>query len=55
MSQRTCVRPDCERPHYSKGMCKPCYRKDYYQRNKARELAGMAAWREANREYDRQR
>lgn len=55
MSQRTCTLDGCTRPHYSKGMCKPCYRRDYYQRNRDRELAAMAQWREENREYDRQR
>lgn len=34
---------------------KPCGRKDYYQRHRDHELAGMARWRLENYEYDRQR
>lgn len=55
VGQRTCTLDGCIRPFYCKGMCKPCYRRNYYQRNRDRELAGMAAWRKANCAYDRQR
>lgn len=55
MSKRTCLTEGCDNPHYCKGMCKPCYRRDYYRRNRERELAGMARWRRENYEYDRQR
>lgn len=55
VTDRTCTVESCERPHHSKGMCKPCYRKDYYQRNRERELAGMKQWRTENYEYDRAR
>lgn len=37
------------------GLCKSCYRKRHYQNNREHELAGMARWREQNREYDRER
>lgn len=55
MEERTCTLDGCDRPLYCKGMCKPCYRQDYYQRNGDRERATVAAWRETNAEYDRQR
>lgn len=55
MAQRTCTIEDCERGLYAKGMCKPCYRKDYYQRNRAHELATMRAWAAANTEHNRVR
>lgn len=55
VSKRTCQTEGCDNPHYCKGMCKPCYRRDYYYRNRERELAGMARWRRENYEYNRQR
>ncbi|MBM4514611.1 hypothetical protein GS445_03115 [Rhodococcus hoagii] len=51
MGNRTCSIDGCEARHYSKGMCKPCYRRDYYRRNKARENASNKAYREARPEY----
>lgn len=58
MPERTCVH--CDAAFTSKRsdarFCgKQCARKDYYERNRERELAGMARWREENYEYDRQR
>lgn len=55
MAQRTCTTDGCDRPHYSKGMCKPCYRRDYYRRNKAVENASNKAYREAHADYWRER
>lgn len=45
MSNRICSQPDCARPHYAKGMCKPHYRRNYYQANGDRERANFQAWR----------
>lgn len=58
MPQRTCVH--CHAAFTSKRndarFCgKQCARRDYYQRHRERELAGMARWREDNREHGRQR
>lgn len=39
MTQRTCTLDGCDRPHYCKGICKPCYRRDYYRRNRESALA----------------
>lgn len=55
MPNATCCADGCEEAHYSKGMCKPHYRKDYYARHKARENATNKAYREANPEYWRER
>lgn len=51
MPDSTCAVDGCEAVHYSRGMCKPHYRKDYYLRNKARENASNKAYREARPEY----
>jgi 5-methylcytosine-specific restriction endonuclease McrA len=48
MAKATCTVDGCDRPARTKGMCKPCYRKDYYRRNRERTLAINKAWREAN-------
>lgn len=55
MTKRTCTLEGCDRPHYAKGMCKPCYRRDYYERNGERERSNFKAWRERNIEHERQR
>ncbi len=55
MAKGTCTVDGCENDQQCKGLCKPCYRRDYYRRNRERELAGMAQWRKDNYEYDRQR
>lgn len=51
MPDATCLVDGCEAPTNSKGMCKPHYRKDYYERNKARENASNKAYRDARPEY----
>lgn len=53
--QRTCTQDECDKPHYSRGMCKPHYRKDYYLRNKERENAHFKAYRDANLDRERAR
>lgn len=55
MTARTCETVGCEAPHYCRGMCKPCYRRDYYRRNKERESANFRAYREANAEAEKAR
>lgn len=55
MTQRTCEKDGCGKPHFSRGMCKSHYRRDYYLRNKERENANFRAYREANLERERQR
>lgn len=55
MSDRTCSVEGCEAPHFARGMCKRCYRHDYYYRNGDQERARMKQWRHDNYEYDRQR
>lgn len=51
MSKTTCIVDDCEDESFARKMCKPHYRRDYYQRNKERENASNKAYREANPEY----
>ena len=51
MSKPTCIVDDCEDESFARKMCKPHYRKDYYQRNKERENASNKAYREAHPEY----
>lgn len=55
MNKATCKVEGCDSPLYSRGMCKPHYRRDYYRRNKARENASNKAYREARPEYWRER
>ena len=55
MANRTCTVDGCDRPARTKGLCKPCYRRDYYLRNGERERANFKAWREANLEHERAR
>jgi 5-methylcytosine-specific restriction endonuclease McrA len=55
MSDRICSVDGCGAPHYCKGLCKPCYRKAWYEAHRDHEQATMAAWRATNAEYDRQR
>lgn len=55
MTDRTCEIDGCDAPHYSRGMCKPHYRRDYYLRNKERENANFRAYREANLEREKAR
>lgn len=51
MPKPTCIVDECEVESFARKMCKPHYRKDYYQRNKARENASNKAYREARPEY----
>ena len=46
MPERTCSTDGCDSPIRCKGMCKPCYRRDYYRRNGERERANFKAWRD---------
>lgn len=55
MTDRTCSQDDCDRPAYARGMCKPCYRRDYYLRNKERENANFRAYRAANLDREKAR
>jgi 5-methylcytosine-specific restriction endonuclease McrA len=55
MTQRTCEEDGCGKPHYSRGMCRPHYRADYYRRNKERENAQFRAYRAANLEREKAR
>lgn len=55
MADRTCSIDGCDAPHQARGMCKPHYRRDYYQRNKARENANFKAYREANLDHEKAR
>jgi len=36
--------------HYALGLCKSCYRKEYYRKNRERELKNNAKWRDDNKE-----
>jgi len=49
---RTCCIDGCEASYYSKGMCKPHYRQDYYLRNGSRERANFKSWRIANLDHE---
>lgn len=55
MTARPCETTGCDAPHYSRGMCKPHYRADYYRRNKERENANFRAYREANIDAEKAR
>lgn len=55
MIKRTCEHEGCGKPHYSRGMCKPHYRRDYYLRNKEQENAQFRAYRAANLEREKAR
>lgn len=50
MEERTCSLEGCERPHHAKGMCKSCYRKDHYQRNRDDALQYAKDYWAENRE-----
>lgn len=55
MANRICSVDGCEAKHYGRGFCKPHYRQDYHQRNAEHAHETNKAWREANREHDKQR
>jgi 5-methylcytosine-specific restriction endonuclease McrA len=55
MAKATCTVDGCDRPARTKGLCKPCYRRDYYLRNGERERANFKAWREANLQHEKAR
>lgn len=48
MTNRRCSIEGCDEPHHCRGLCKPHYRRDYYERNKARENANFRTYRAAN-------
>ena len=43
-----CKNPECETPwvkHYGHGLCRSCYYKNYYQKNKVKILAQLKEFR----------